>query len=197
MGAYDLNADNLLEVVKVLGRDNCVAGALDVTDMAAVADAVRRFGERTGHTMDVMFNNAGIAIGGAFGDLTHAQHLAQVNINCMGVVNGAYAALPLLKNTPRSLLFNTASSASIQGAPNLATYGATKGFVRLLTEGLSSELGPSGVRCADALPGIIITGACSLLSLPPAHSPRRFQRAPSRSPPRNSGTSSKSGELRP
>ena len=157
MGAYDLNADNLLEVVKVLGRDNCVAGVLDVTDMAAVADAVRRFGERTGHTMDIMFNNAGIAIGGAFGDLTHAQHLAQVNINCMGVVNGAYAALPLLKCTPGSLLFNTASSASIQGAPNLATYGATKGFVRLLTEGLSSELGPSGVRCADALPGIIIT----------------------------------------
>jgi short-subunit dehydrogenase len=40
----------------------------------------------------------------------------------------------LLKNTPGSLLFNTASSASIRGSPGLATYGATKGFVRLLTE---------------------------------------------------------------
>ena len=107
--------------------------------------------------MDVMFNNAGIAIGGKFGDLSHAQHEAQVQINCMGVVNGCYAGLGLLKNTPGSLLFNTASSASITGAPNLATYGASKGFVRLLTEGLSSELSEFGVRCADALPGMITT----------------------------------------
>ena len=148
IGAFDLQADGLLELVKVLGRDNCVAQTLDVTDMLAVQTAVSRFGERTGYTMDVMYNNAGIAIGGKFGDLSHAQHVAQVQINCMGVVNGCYAGLGLLKNTPGSLLFNTASSASITGAPNLATYGASKGFVRLLTEGLSSELSEFGVRCA-------------------------------------------------
>lgn len=192
VGAFDLQSSGpqLLELVKMLGHGNCVAGSLDVTDAAAVQRAVVLFGERTGFTMDLLFNNAGIAVGGGFGDLSHAQHAQQVAVNCMGVVNGAHAALPLLKNTPGSvrmahmrrcpacilcavwvlklachrgsrsqLLLNTASSASIMGAPGLATYGATKGFVRLLTEGLSAELGGGDhpVRVADVLPGFITT----------------------------------------
>jgi|EP01046_Picozoa_sp_COSAG06_P048068 NAD(P)-dependent dehydrogenase (short-subunit alcohol dehydrogenase family) len=47
IGCFDLNAESLLETVKVLGRDNCIAQVLDVTDVAAVQTAVSRFGERT------------------------------------------------------------------------------------------------------------------------------------------------------
>jgi NADP-dependent 3-hydroxy acid dehydrogenase YdfG len=53
--------------------------------------------------MDCMFNNAGIAVGGGFGELSHAQHAAQVQINCMGAPPPCRARRPWHLFPPRSL----------------------------------------------------------------------------------------------
>ena len=73
------------------------------------------------------------------------------------MINGIYAALPLLKATPNSLCFTTSSSAATYGAPNLAVYTATKFAVKGLTEALAVELSRCDVRVADVLPGVIDT----------------------------------------
>ena len=60
--------------------------------------------------------------------------MATINVNFVGVLNGVTAAMPLLKTTPNSLCFTTASSAANFGTPGLAVYGATKSAVKHLTE---------------------------------------------------------------
>lgn len=108
--------------------------------------------------MDVLHNNAGITAEGAFGDMPWETVMAIVNVNFVGVLFGIHAALPLLKATPGSLCFTTSSSSAIFGIGGIAAYSATKHAVRGLTEALSIELKGTGVRAADALPGLIDTG---------------------------------------
>lgn len=80
-----------------------------------------------------------------------------VQVNFIGVVNGIYAALPMLRQTENALCFTTSSSAATYGAPGLAIYAATKHAVKGLTEALSIEFARYGVRVADVLPLIIDT----------------------------------------
>jgi NAD(P)-dependent dehydrogenase (short-subunit alcohol dehydrogenase family) len=65
--------------------------------------------------------------------------------------------MALLKQTPNSLCFSTASSAASFGTAGLATYGATKAAVKSLSEALSVELARHDIRAADVSPGIIDT----------------------------------------
>jgi NAD(P)-dependent dehydrogenase (short-subunit alcohol dehydrogenase family) len=75
-----------------------------------------------------------------------------IDVNVKGVINGVYAALPLLKATPGARIVNTASTAGIVGAPQLAVYSASKWAVRGLGDILSLELGAHGVRVLTAFP---------------------------------------------
>ena len=104
-----------------------------------------------------MFNNAGIGESGWFEDVPYEAAMRVVQINFVGALNGAYAALPLLKKTPNSLLFTTSSSSATYGMPRIAVYAATKHAVKGLTEALSIEWARHGVRVADVLPGLIDT----------------------------------------
>ena len=80
-----------------------------------------------------------------------------MNVNLVGVLNGIRLGLDLLKATPGSLCFSTSSSSAIFGAAGIAVYSATKHAVKGLTEALSVEFAPLGIRVADALPGLIDT----------------------------------------
>lgn len=167
VGGFDVNEAGLGTLADELGHNQCMTGVLDVRDMAAFDAAVQAFGEKTGGTMDVMFNNAGIGETGKFEDVPYDRAMNVVDINLRGVINGVYASLPLLKNTPDSLLFNNASSSATYGMPGLAVYSATKHGVKGLTEALSVEFSEYGVRVADSLPGLINT---PLLLNTPNHS---------------------------
>ena len=157
VGAYDVNRDGLESLEKELGAENCLARELDVTDKAAYDRAVEEFGRVTDGRLDILFNNAGIGSGGWFEDVPHEQSLRVIGVNFIGVVNGIYAALPLLRATDNSLCFTTSSSSATYGMPRLAIYSATKHAVKGLTEALSLEFERHGVRVADVLPGLIDT----------------------------------------
>jgi NAD(P)-dependent dehydrogenase (short-subunit alcohol dehydrogenase family) len=156
VGCYDVDTESLQELQKELG-DSCVSSYLDVRDKEGFDAAMASFGERSGGRLDIMFNNAGLAVGGNFDDLPFEKIMDTVNINLVGVLIGIYAAIPLLKETENSLCFSTSSSAATFGSPGLATYAATKHAVKGLTEALSVELARYGSRAADVLPGIIDT----------------------------------------
>ena len=106
--------------------ERCLAGHLDVRDKAAFDAAMAAFSEQTDGHLDVMFNNAGITVGGYFDEVPFDKIIDIVNINLIGVLNGTHAAIPLLKRTENSLCFTTASSAAIYGSPGMAVYSATK-----------------------------------------------------------------------
>ena len=156
VGGYDIDEKGLTSLQDQL-QENGTTACLDVTDKSAFDDAISSFSKHTDGHMDIMFNNAGIALGGFFDEIPFEKIMLMLNINLIGVVNGAYAAIPLLKNTENSLCLTTASSAAIFGTPRMAVYSATKHAVKGLTEALSVELARYGSRAADLLPGIIDT----------------------------------------
>jgi NADP-dependent 3-hydroxy acid dehydrogenase YdfG len=157
VGAFDVNADGLEKLEDELGAKNCFTRTLDVTDRRDYAAAIAAFGEKTGGTMDVLFNNAGIGRGGPFEEMAWDDVMAVVNVNFVGVLNGIHLALPLLKNTKDALCFTTSSSSATYGMPGIAVYSATKHAVKGLTEALAVEFKRLGIRAADTLPGLIDT----------------------------------------
>jgi NAD(P)-dependent dehydrogenase (short-subunit alcohol dehydrogenase family) len=156
VGCYDVDEMELTALKAELG-DNCCIGLLDVTDKPLFDQTMADFAELTQGRLDLMFNNAGIAVGGYFDEVPFEELLKVVDVNFIGVLNGIHAAIPYLKNTDNSLCFTTSSSAATFGSPTLAVYAATKHAVKGLTEALSVELSRYGVRAADVLPGIIDT----------------------------------------
>ena len=157
VGAYDVNQNGLDSLKSEIGDANGIFASLDVADPDAFAAAMTSFGETTGGTLDLMFNNAGIAAGGLLDEQPWDEIKRIIDINLMGVIIGARVSTPLLGNTPGSLLLNMSSSSAIFGTAGISIYSATKHAVRGLTEALSIELKRFGVRAADLLPGLIDT----------------------------------------
>jgi NAD(P)-dependent dehydrogenase (short-subunit alcohol dehydrogenase family) len=157
VGAYDVNTSGLATLAQEIGNDNCITGRLDVTSKAEFDAAVAAFGEETGGKMDMLHSNAGIGESGWFEDVPFESALRVVQVNLIGVIASVYAALPLLKATPNSLVFITSSSSATYGMPRIAVYSATKHGVKGLTEALSVEFARHNVRVADVLPGLIDT----------------------------------------
>ncbi|MHC4342931.1 MAG: SDR family oxidoreductase [Planctomycetota bacterium] len=161
IGAADRNAEGLEKLRDAIGKDRCRPWRLDVTDKAAYDAAVADLAEETGGRLDLLYNNAGIGAAGFFEEIPIEESLKIIDVNLVGVLNGIYAALPLLKATPNSLCFTTSSSSATYGAPSLAVYAATKFAVKGLTEALAVELSRCDVRVADVLPGLIDTAIFS------------------------------------
>jgi NADP-dependent 3-hydroxy acid dehydrogenase YdfG len=157
IGAADRNAAGLETLRDSLGSERCRTWQLDVTDKAAYDTVIGELAEEAGGRLDLLFNNAGVGAAGFFEEIPLEETLKVIDINLVGVINGIYAALPLLKATPNSLCFSTSSSAATYGAPHLAVYTATKFAVKGLTEALAVELSRCNVRVADVLPGVIDT----------------------------------------
>ncbi len=157
VGAADRNTSGLEKLRDDLGESCCRTWQLDVTDKAAYDAVIAEFAGETGGRLDLLFNNAGIGAAGFFEEIPIEETLKIIDVNLIGVINGIYAALPLLKATPNSLCFTTSSSAATYGAPHLAAYSATKFAVKGLTEALAVELSRCNVRVADVLPGVIDT----------------------------------------
>ena len=89
----DINPVDLLQLEKELG-DSCMSLCADVSDKPAIDAAMAEFSDRTGGRLDLMFNNAGIAVGGHFDDVPFEQIVKMINVNLLGVMTGIYAALP-------------------------------------------------------------------------------------------------------
>jgi NADP-dependent 3-hydroxy acid dehydrogenase YdfG len=148
VGGYDIDEvglKSLADEVDALGA-TAVTGHLDVTDPGEMAQRVGEFAKAAGDRLDVMINNAGIMRTGRFEDIDIAAQLAQIDINTKGVVSGLHAAFPYLRTTPNSVVVNLASASAIYGQAELATYSATKFFVRGITEALDIEWNTYDIR---------------------------------------------------
>ncbi|MEJ0059576.1 MAG: SDR family NAD(P)-dependent oxidoreductase [Terricaulis sp.] len=97
VGAFDVDAEGLEQTAALLPEGRRLSSVFDVRDRAGWTRAVRNFGEATGGLMHVLFNNAGVARGGWFEDIAPDDADLIVDVNIKGVINGCYAALPLLR----------------------------------------------------------------------------------------------------
>jgi len=102
--------------------------------------------------VDLVVNNAGVAVGGKVGDIPIADWNWIVGINLMGVVHGCHFFVPHLKQRGRGHVLNVASIAGFVYSPEMAPYTATKAAVVALTESLVLELRPHGVGATVLCP---------------------------------------------
>lgn len=157
VGLADINDAGMEETASGLPQGQFSIHRLDVTDRAQWKAAVEAFGVRTGGRMDVLFNNAGIGVGGPLEQMTDEDIDRTIAINFTGVISGTRAAFELLRATPDSCILNTSSAAGIYGAAGLVVYSGTKFAVRALTEGLDIEFKPYGIRSRALMPSFIET----------------------------------------
>ncbi len=154
----DVDAAGLREVA-ARARNAGVAVSehrLDVADLAAVAafpDAVL-----AGHgRVNVLVNNAGVALGGRFEQVPAGDFDWLMSINFGGVVRMTRAVLPLLRREPAAQLVNLSSVFGIVAPPGQTAYAASKFAVRGFSEALRHELAGSSVGVTVVHPGGVRT----------------------------------------
>jgi len=124
----------------------------DVIDDVGVRAAVDRvLGEW--QRLDVLVNNAGIGAQGTVEDNDDDEWRQVFDVNVLGMVRAARAALPALRRSPAAAIVNTGSIAATAGLPQRALYSASKGAVLALTRAMAADHLPEGVRVNCAHPG--------------------------------------------
>ncbi|MCZ7437435.1 SDR family NAD(P)-dependent oxidoreductase [Micromonospora sp. WMMC241] len=156
----DRDADGLAAVVESI-RARHLPREIDtyVVDLAD-ADATDRVAaeiHRAHPRIRLLINNAGVALGGRFDQVTLDEFLWVVEINFRAVVRLTHALLPALKAEPGAHLVNVSSLFGLIAPAGQAAYSASKFAVRGFTEALRHELVDDGIGVTSVHPGGIRT----------------------------------------
>jgi NAD(P)-dependent dehydrogenase (short-subunit alcohol dehydrogenase family) len=130
---------------------------LDVTDDASVKNAVEAISSETRGRIDVLVNNAGYGLNGAFEDLSMDEIKAQYETNVFGLIRTTQAVLPIMRRRKSGTIVNISSGAGRFGFPSGSAYASTKFAVEGLSESISYELEPFGIKLVIVEPGVIRT----------------------------------------
>lgn len=145
LALVDLHQDRLDEVAGALAlsRIRVTTHRLDVADREAVRalpDEVTRDHGR----VSLLFNNAGVGLGGTFAQLTEEDFDWLIGINFRGVVDVTRAFLPVLEQADRARIVNVSSIFGVIAPPGQTAYCAAKFAVRGFSESLRHELAQEG-----------------------------------------------------
>jgi len=129
---------------------------LDVTDDTSVKNAVEAISSETGR-IDLLVNNAGYGLNGAFEDLAMDEIKAQYETNLFGLIRTTQAVLPIMRRQKSGTVINISSGVGRFGLPGSSAYVSTKFAVEGLSESMSYELEPFGIKVVLVEPGVIKT----------------------------------------
>jgi len=125
---------------------------VDVTDADGIASAVMDAAARLGG-LDTVINNAGIGAQGTVEDNDEDEWRHVFDVNLLGMVRVARAALPHLREAGGGAIVNTCSVAATAGLPNRALYSASKGAVMSLTLAMAADHVAENIRVNCVAPG--------------------------------------------
>jgi 3-oxoacyl-[acyl-carrier protein] reductase len=154
---YTKGADAAASIVKEIERAGRKAIAIQAD--AADAEAVKAAVEKTVATfgrLDVLVNNAGTAIPKKFEETTLEEMDRVIDINLRGTFVATQAALKHMKDGGRIIMIGSSVGERMM-TPGLVPYSATKGAVKMFTQGLSREVGNRGITVNNVQPGPIDT----------------------------------------
>jgi 3-oxoacyl-[acyl-carrier protein] reductase len=154
---YTKGADAAASVVKEIERagGNAISIQADAGDAQAVKAAVDKTVAAFGR-LDVLVNNAGTAIPKAFEEATLEEIDRVININIRGTFIATQAALKQMKDGGRIISIGSCVGERMM-TPGLVAYAATKGAIKMFTQGLSREVGSRGITVNNIQPGPIDT----------------------------------------
>ena len=154
---YAKDASSASAVVNAIEGNGGKAIAIqaDSVDAAAIKAAVEKAVSTLGG-LDILVNNAGTAIPKAFEDATLEELDRVLDINVRGTFITTQAALKYMKDGGRIIMIGSCVGERMM-TPGLAAYSATKGAVKMFTQGLSREVGSRGITVNNVQPGPIDT----------------------------------------
>lgn len=129
---------------------------LDVTDNKSVTNAIQAIVSKA-NGIDVLVNNAGYALTGAFEDLAIEELKAQYETNLFGLIRTTQTVLPIMRKQKSGAIVNISSGAGRFGYPGGSAYVSTKFAVEGLSESMAYELEPFGIKVILIEPGVIKT----------------------------------------
>lgn len=138
---------------------------LDVADRAAVAALPAAIREAHGG-LDLLVNNAGVASGGTFEQVSETDFDWLMAINFFGVVTMTRAFLPMLRHSDAACIVNLSSIFGISATPGQTAYTASKFAVRGFSESLRHELAGSSVGVTTVHPGGVATSIAASARVP-------------------------------
>lgn len=154
-----LNGDKVIATVRkinpedeLFANENVFTVIMDVTKQdevkAAVEAGLQKFGR-----IDVLINNAGFGMSGAFEEISDEELRYLMDTNFFGVANVTRDVLPAMREQGSGMMLNVSSQAGAMGFLGSSAYCSSKYAVVGLSEALSMELEPFGIQVASILPG--------------------------------------------
>ena len=132
--------------------ETCRVRALNVTDSSQVKSVVAQAADAFGR-LDVVVNNAGYGLVGAFEELDTEQIARNFETNLFGALEVIRAALPILRAQGSGRIVNISAAAVISNYAGFSIYGATKWALEGVSESLAAELKPLGIKVTIVQPG--------------------------------------------
>jgi 3-oxoacyl-[acyl-carrier protein] reductase len=147
-------ADNVVKWIEQNGG-KALAIQADSVDAAAIRNAVATTVSSLGG-LDILVNNAGTAIPKPFEEATLEELDRVLDLNIRGVFIATQESLKHIKDGGRIIMIGSSVGERMM-APGLAAYSATKGAVKMFSQGLSREVGSRGITVNNVQPGPIDT----------------------------------------
>ncbi|MCF0056368.1 SDR family oxidoreductase [Dyadobacter sp. CY356] len=153
------NAEKLAEISKQLEDQYKVQVEFIASDLSKPNAATVIFQEiqKQGWKIETLVNNAGIGSGGEFGALSLQSELELLQLNNASLVAMTHLFLQPMLERKSGTIINVASLASFIPVPYMATYAASKAFVRSFTQALTEEYKPYNIHIMLFAPGLTKT----------------------------------------
>ena len=154
---YTKGADAASSVIETIEHADGQAIAIqaDATDAHAVRAAIEKAVAHFG-ALHVLVNNAGTAIPKRFEDATLEELDRVIDLNIRGTFIATHAALKHIADGGRIIMIGSCVGERVM-TPGLAAYAATKGAIKIFTQGLAREVGARGITVNNIQPGPIDT----------------------------------------
>ncbi len=129
---------------------------LDVTNPESIKEALQKAKAKFGK-IDVIVNNAGYGLFGAFEVFKTEEIMQQYNVNVFGLMNVCREIIPMMREQESGTIINIASVGGKFAVPYWGMYNSTKFAVEGFSEGLAYELEPFNIKVRVIEPGVIKT----------------------------------------
>lgn len=164
VAALDIADENLTPLQSTYS-ERLLVSHCDVTDSARVKDTISSIAAKWGQ-IDVLVNNACLAIFKPFEQKTIEETRKEFEVNYFGYVNTITAVLPYMKAKGKGIIHNVSSGVGITGFPGIYGYASTKGAIESLTRTLALEFEPYGI-CVNLMhPPLTNTKSAAPLGIP-------------------------------
>ena len=173
----DISAEGLRESARLLAHMGVrvTTHLLDVADREAVQSLPAEVQVAHGR-IDILMNNAGVALGGSFEQVSEADFEWLMDINFNGVVRMTRAFLPMLRRSDDARVVNVSSIYGIVSPPGQSAYSASKFAVRGFSMALRHELEGSTVGVSVVHPGGVATSIARNARIPAGAPPEEIER---------------------